>query len=1044
MSVAIGWAQAPTGTIAGAVTDPTGAAIPKATVTVTSKDTGRVRIMETGLEGLFSAPALSAGAYEVKVEASGFRTTTRLATVTTGATTTADFPLAVGATGEVVTVEAVSSQILYDSHKIDGVVQRQQIQGLPLNGRSFLQLAVIQPGVTISPGTTSQYNSLFSVSILGGDSNKTAITVDGGNIRNSIEGQTQINMSQEVIQEFQLSSVNFDLSTGITSTGAVNVVTRSGSNEYHGSGYYFFRDHNMAAYPHLRRDALAPDPFFARRNPGFSLSGPIRKERLFFFFNYEYMNQVQVFSYSPDLPSLAQLTSVNYSPYRGKTLSVKFDYRLTARHNLFGRYSHDGNRGNGPNAGSPLPSNWVRNVNFSDQSVFGLTSALKPTLVNDFRFNYTYWQNRNLFPRPEDCPGCIGLGFPSLSMTGSSNFQVGNTLNATQGRDLRRFTFVDSLTWQRGSHRWRFGTEIEHAPGTGFWGYCQPACLGVLSPEYVRGLLGPLTAAIFPNMPSVIRTDQDLLNLPIGAGGVAGVGDPSQPPPYNVGKAKVNNRYRLYVQDTWRMKPSFTLNYGLAWNYESTLVNRDLDKPAYLRPLYGDNLEPTQNNPNNFSPSLGFAWNVGKDNKTVVRAGAGIYWETELLWRRLQERAFIGPLGNGRIQYPFGGFTNIFPGIIDVGAQRPVAVGSPLPTGVLLNMTLRQFLQILDQQLPVVNAQFGGRNLNDLSVRTIDVNKSAAQLYPHDYPVQRSYHMSIGLQRELRRDLVISADWARRVFVNTLLGELDYNRWNRRVSGVQTPIIRPCASAAERVPGVQCSAGSVSFWTPGGRNTYNALLVKAEKRFSSRYQFSASYALTAQNGINGIQNLDDWFFTYGPQGGRHVLNASALVELPRGFQVGFITSFGSRGPVHPSITGIDLDGDGSVGTPLPGLSYNSLNRGAGKEELAAAVANWNSTNAGRRDAVGRTIPALTLPASYELGDLGTSQDVRLTKTFSWRERYKVAVFAEMFNLFNVANVGGFNFNLNSGGAFGAPTQRATQVFGSGGPRALQLGARVSF
>src|SRR5262245_23674885 len=113
-----------------------------------------------------------------------------------------------------------------------GVLSRQKIQELPLNGRSFLQLAFLEPGVTASPGTTSQYNSLFSVSVLGGDSNKTAITVDGGNVRNSIEGNTGMNFSQEVVQEFQLSSSNFDLSTGITSVGAVNIVTRTGGNDF--------------------------------------------------------------------------------------------------------------------------------------------------------------------------------------------------------------------------------------------------------------------------------------------------------------------------------------------------------------------------------------------------------------------------------------------------------------------------------------------------------------------------------------------------------------------------------------------------------------------------------------------------------------------------------------------------------------------------------------------------------------------------------------------------------------------------------------------
>jgi len=308
---------------------------------------------------------------------------------------------------------------------------------------------------------------LFTVSILGGDSGRTAINVDGGTIRNEIEGDTQMNLSQEVVQEFQVSSANFDLSTDITSVGSINVVTRQGGNDFHGSGYFFFRDHNMAAYPALNRNLQVPDPFFARRNPGFWIGGPIKKDKLFFFFSYEYMNQAQLFTVQPDLPSVAGLGGNFGSPYKGKNLTTRFDYRLTPNHTMYARYSHDGNHGFGPSGGATLPSNWLRNTNWSDQTVFDLTSSFPPSLVNDFHFGYTYWQNRNLFPQPQDCPGCLGLGFPDLTMVGSNNFEIGNTSNATQGRDLRRYTFQDSLTWQKGSHRFRFGTELERAPGTG-------------------------------------------------------------------------------------------------------------------------------------------------------------------------------------------------------------------------------------------------------------------------------------------------------------------------------------------------------------------------------------------------------------------------------------------------------------------------------------------------------------------------------------------------------------------------------------------------
>ncbi len=1048
------WAQVPTGTISGVVTDESGAVIPNANVIIHDKGTGADRTLTTGADGAYSAPALTAGVYEVRVEMKGFRTTVREATVEVGATTTADIHMIVGQTNEVVTVEGAAAQIEYDRHTIDGVITRKTIESLPLNGRSFMQLASIEPGVTVSAASTSQYNTLFNVSVLGGDSGKTAISVDGGPLKDSIEGAgTAMNFSQEVVQEFQLSSVNFDLSTDITSVGSINIVTRQGSNQYHGSGYYFFRDHNMAAYPGLKRNPLSPDPFFARRNPGFWVGGPTVKDKLFFFFNYEYMNQVQAFVVQPDIPSVAGLANSFGSPYRAKTLSARFDYRLSQNHTLFARYSHDGNQGLGPNGGTPFPSSWLKNVNWADQTAFGVTSVLRPSLVNDFHFTYGYWHNRNLFPTASDCPNCLGLGFPQLTLVGSSNFQVGDTSNATQGRDLRRFTYQDSLNWQKGTHHFRFGALLEHAPGTGFWGYCDPACSVAYSPEFLtRTLTAAGVAAFFPNLPKTITTNQDLLNLPF-AGASIGLGDASQPPPYNVDIAKVNNRYRFYGQDTWKITPKFTLNYGLAWEYESNLFNNDLTKPAFLAPLYGSDLSPTKNNSGNFSPSLGFAWAPGKDSKTVIRGGAGLYYDTEQLYRRLQERSEIGPLGNGRILEPSTQYTNIFPGILNVGVTaatgRPtiIPIGALLPSAAITSLTLGQFLQIIQQQTPILAAALTPSNKNDLSVRPIDISKSGSQLVPHNYPVQHSYHTSLGVQRQLRHDMVLSADFVRRVFINELYDgtNIDLNKFNRTINGVQSPVIPICPAATRNTPGVECSNGAISFWVPGARQTYTALLMKLDKRFSSRYQFTASYALQARKGVNGIADLGNYASTWGPQGPRHVLSIVGTVDMPWGFQLGFISSFASKGPISGQVGGIDVNGNGSGVTPLPGLSFNCLNAGCGKSELEAAVANWNSTLAGTLDKSPspKKIPTLVLPTGYTLGRNFTSQDLRLTKTFKLKERYKFAVLAEMFNVFNYQNYGGFNFDPSSG-VFGIATQRQGQTFGSGGPRAVQLGGRFSF
>jgi hypothetical protein len=175
----------------------------------------------------------------------------------------------------------------------------------------------------------------------------------------------------------------------------------------------------------------------------------------------------------------------------------------------------------------------------------------------------------------------VGIGLPEVNVSGT-NVLIGNTANATQGRDLRKFGFTDSVNWQKGTHGIKFGGEFENAPGTGFWGYCDPACTVVAPPELVRANVpAALISALFPTLPTTIRTNADFLNLPF-LGGVVGIGDPSQPPPYNVDKAKLNRRYRLFMQDSWRVTPRFTLNYGLAWNYESTLVNRDIAKLGVL------------------------------------------------------------------------------------------------------------------------------------------------------------------------------------------------------------------------------------------------------------------------------------------------------------------------------------------------------------------------------------------------------------------------------------------------------------------------------
>ena len=226
------------------------------------------------------------------------------------------------------------------------------------------------------------------------------------------------------------------------------MVTRSGGNEYHGSGFYFFRDHNLSAYPALRRDPTNPDPFFARRQWGFYVGGPIRKDRLFFFTNLEQNNQDGVFAVQPRSPDFAAFGGIFPSPFDSAHVSARFDVRLREKHMAFLRYSHDGNEGFAPPSGQGnLPSNWSANRNWVDQSVGSLSSALRPNLVNELRFAYWYWQTRNLPPDGSNCPGeCVGLGLPEISVLGT-DFVAGNFVLTPQGNDLRRYHLTDNVSW---------------------------------------------------------------------------------------------------------------------------------------------------------------------------------------------------------------------------------------------------------------------------------------------------------------------------------------------------------------------------------------------------------------------------------------------------------------------------------------------------------------------------------------------------------------------------------------------------------------------
>jgi len=824
---------------------------------------------------------------------------------------------------------------------------------------------------------------------------------------------------------------------------------------------------------------------------------------VFFFFNYEYLDQVQALSIQTTDPAFTALQNTYGSPYSSQQISGRVDYHVNDKNNLFIRYSHDGNSGFGQALEFGDPSNWAHNINWADQGIIGVTTAVRPTIVNDARFQYNYWSNHNLQAVPSDCTQpCVAGTLPSVFILQGGNFPaIGPNFDAPQTRNTRRYEFVDVLSWQKGAHRLKFGGDLNPTNSAGAWGFCTPMCVGAYSPTFLQNTFGSAYSALqpilFPTVPNKLTSDAQVVNLPvlnIGASifsGV-GVGSPSTPGAYAYNENRHYDQWRVYFQDVWKVSSKLTFNYGLGWNAQTGFYPQGVNLPQYLAPILGaNNLSQTRNNLKEFQPAGGFAWSPFKDNKTVIRGGAGIYWDSTPGYYKLRAAASIYPPGAARNTLAASAFTNDIAGpfggsgVLALGGSTstcpipglPCSVlpmGAPIPLNALTTMTVGQFENLVNAELPSVEAVLSPVNpqrSGPFPYPNINYAKQGVEIYPENYPLARSYQTSLGVQREVGHDIVISADWARRQGENVALGEIDQNLFTRyQGSATPVPVIPYCPSVGHPIPDFnpadQCSIGSITIWTPEGRALYNGLLVKANKRFSNRYQFQVSYAL--QKGEDEtVWNNVNWMAGYGQYLPHHQLQISGTVNLPVGFVLSLNSAIITTTPTTPNVPNLILPGTVPFGStePLPGVAYGSLNAGTSHSGLAAAVAAYNSNVVGTVNAQGGKIsPYLALPQNYAFGTPFITQDFRLTKTFNVKE-HKFSVFAEMFNAFNVANLTGYSFTLDTASTpnavcqqgsvlpgtansvpcnFGQPTQRINQTFGSGGPRALQLGARFTF
>ena len=754
--------------------------------------------MVSAADGSFRVSPLLPGSYSLKAAASGFRTLVEDATVQVGQVTTVDLAMQVGAATEVVSVQGEAAQIDYDSHTIGGVITRQEIENLPLNGRSFLNLAMLEPGVTVSANSVGQYNRLFDVNILGADSGNGSvrITVDGATIADSVTGGTQQNFSQEVVQEFQLSSTNLDLSNAIGAGGA------SQHRDARRHQRFSRRASSSSTATTTSRpipicSASPPSrPVLSSRGASRASTSADRSRRISCFSSPPWSTPTkwESIASSQAIPLFQQFASYAASPFHENEFDERLDWLISPKHSASLRYSHDGNNGYAPPGGGDLPSDWDVNTNWADSGVFTLTSALSPSLTNEFRYSYTYWSNTNNPPTAAQCPApCLGLGRPNISIYGVSNFTIGNATNAPQSRVLRRNIFQDNISKTKGAHSMKFGAYWEYQQGTGTYAYAAPAAAELFSPEIVQVFQ-------FPGAGAVSNLDPVLLyhycRHPAASGGRIRDGRGRYQPAALIqsGNADHDNTFHFYWQDNWRVKPQVQpeLRAGLDLRKQRAQLRSDQARvpgAALRRGRPG----PRTAHAAQFQPHAGLCLDRGQRQQDRDPR------RRRHLLRHHQPRRPPDRARHDRARGHRDGPCWAIASSSRRSAQTQrllVNLPPPLqPTALASEPTTftgAELVNLIPAFYAGAQAELGPPGNTSLAIRNINVFKTGEELLAHNFRAPYSEHASIGIQRELRTDFVVTADFVFRQYLHQIIRDTDLNHFYSAAG----PVIPACTGGA--------------------------------------------------------------------------------------------------------------------------------------------------------------------------------------------------------------------------------------------------------
>jgi Carboxypeptidase regulatory-like domain/TonB dependent receptor-like, beta-barrel len=591
-------AQQTTGAIQGRIVDAQKAAVPGVTVTAKSKSTGFTRSEVTDTEGLYRLNGLPVGNYDLRAELQGFAPFERKdVVVNIGETLDVNVDLKVAGVSESVSVTAESPLVNTNTSSVGGVVDTTKIESLPLNGRQFANLAATIPGVGLGFHSDPTKSTQYSPQIAGGNGRNLNYQIDGGDNNDDTVGGLLQAFPLEAIQEFNLVTQRYKAEYGRSNGGVMNIVTKSGTNQYQGSFFELFRDTSMNATTKTEELTNVDKQKYRRNQFGGSFGGKIVRDKAHFFGAIERTNQ-DTFQSVDTKGLFPTQDGVFATPYRETLLTVKETSNLTPSQYLSVRYGY--NKNNQPYGVSPTtpPSGWGESTNKFNSINLNHNYVLGGSKLNEFIFQYADFDN------------AITANSLDPAQSFPNTVSIGQNINTPQATQQKKYQFRDDFSW--------------HTSGL--------------------GLGHDLKAGVnFINEPHLFLT------FNTGTGGYSyshldnNINGPIQSVSLNGGSAEANTpmkQYATFIQDDWRLSNRLTLNLGFRYDLVTGMAIDQtknpnfviLDKAGKAGALAGiagfeDFGKSPAEDKNNFQPRAGFVFDLNGDGRNVIRGGWGRYYD---------------------------------------------------------------------------------------------------------------------------------------------------------------------------------------------------------------------------------------------------------------------------------------------------------------------------------------------------------------------------------------------------------------------------------